>query len=1055
MKSFRLAMLFTACLMTIERFIRRIGLAMLAMFLLSAPPALAVDPVAVYVLDPTLANAPQFRQKVWPWRVTSGPSGKVYVTLNPSGPLSGSNNQRRGAVIRLNADGTIDQSFNVGPQFADAFAVLELANGQVLVGVLDSNESADSGAPLYRVFRLNADGTRDTSYQSPAFVNLARFMTLQSDGKLLVAVQPQGGAANGGLTGLQRLNSDGSLDTTFVSPAIAPADSIFFTNIVVDATGRILVGGTFTSVAGQPRQGIARLLSNGALDGTFVTSGFVIPDLGNSIIGQVRGIGIQMQGANAGKIIVAASKLQTTAGSQTACPSTATSSRCPVLRLNTDGSLDTSFTLVRSADTGILPGGRAKLLSVLSNDKLLIVDAGVARLNADGSIDSTYSKPVFSLETFWMDTLADGRVYVPISEGSTVNGSATQQPVMRFNADGTADATFAPGTLQREIYPENLLTFPNGRFLTWGDFDTVGAVTQVGAARFNADGTLDSSYALSGITNLLGISSAGALSDGRIVAVISNGSDRKLGLNSPLLARFAANGAADASFIPDATAVSALAESGSGMRVLPDGTTLVWTQNPQRVESGGVFFKRLSVSGALDNTFIGLSTTGALFGALFRDATNTITSGTIGDFNILGRYTDGRIIAAATKGPYPQNAVAMNYTLLRLNADGTIDNTFTAPSEARNTTQFGTFSAVSGNPYTATVGQGSPFSGVLPQADGSVIVFGSFTSLGGQPAAGIARLTSSGSVDSTFSVGTGAELRNLPGRIAQVKSITPDADGRYWVSGMFDTFGGKSAAGLTRLNADGTVDNGFSSPVAYRSYIGGNTRVVFDAAGRPMVLGTYLPSTDGVPNAIHRLALSMPLNLTYSWNLVGNGFNAPLDVATAFGNANNVSTVWKWGAASLKWAFYTPTLADGGAAYAASKGYDFLTTINGGEGFWVNAKGPFALQLSGSAVPTIAFADALASNALPTGWSLIAIGDNKTASGFANAISVNPPAAGTSVSPSLTTLWTWDATQVAWYFFAPSLVNSGTQANYISSKGYLDFGTKTLTPTTGFWVNHP
>ena len=197
------------------------------------------------------------------------------------------------------------------------------------------------------------------------------------------------------------------------------------------------------------------------------------------------------------------------------------------------------------------------------------------------------------------------------------------------------------------------------------------------------------------------------------------------------------------------------------------------------------------------------------------------------------------------------------------------------------------------------------------------------------------------------------------------------------------------------------------------------------------------------------------LSLVPGWNLLGNGMGTALTVASAFGDAAKVTTVWKWLSGANNWAFYTPSLTDGGAAYAASKGYTFLTSIAGGEGFWVNSKAAFTVPLSGSAVATSSFADGLVTNALPAGWSLIAIGDNKTPSGFANTIAASPPAAGTSVATSLTTLWAWDATQVGWYFFAPSLVNAGTQTSYITSKGYLDFGSKALDPVTGFWVNHP
>lgn len=202
------------------------------------------------------------------------------------------------------------------------------------------------------------------------------------------------------------------------------------------------------------------------------------------------------------------------------------------------------------------------------------------------------------------------------------------------------------------------------------------------------------------------------------------------------------------------------------------------------------------------------------------------------------------------------------------------------------------------------------------------------------------------------------------------------------------------------------------------------------------------------------LAGGTAANLVSGWNLLGNGLSGAITVSSTFGDQSLVSTVWKWIASSGAWAFYTPALSDGGAAYAAGKGYAFLSTISGGEGFWVNAKGPFTLQLSGNSVPTTTFADSVTGNALPQGWSLIAIGDNKTPWEFANTITANPPPTG-QVATSVTTLWAWDASWTNWYFYAPSLVNAGTQAAYIAGKGYLDFGTKTLGNGTGFWVNKP
>jgi len=210
----------------------------------------------------------------------------------------------------------------------------------------------------------------------------------------------------------------------------------------------------------------------------------------------------------------------------------------------------------------------------------------------------------------------------------------------------------------------------------------------------------------------------------------------------------------------------------------------------------------------------------------------------------------------------------------------------------------------------------------------------------------------------------------------------------------------------------------------------------------------------------------IPVSLVTGWNLLGNGVNAPLDVS-ALGNATQVTTVWKWeptgtstGITYPAWAFYAPSLASSGtlASYAASKGYDVLTTINAGEGFWVNAKTAFSIQLpAGATIASSTFADQTTPpNKLPQGWSLIATGDYPSPKVFVNTIATNPPTAGTAAT-SLTTLWAWDSGNANWYFYAPSLDNSGTLTSYITNKNYEDFtkNAKTLDPATGFWVNHP
>ncbi len=207
----------------------------------------------------------------------------------------------------------------------------------------------------------------------------------------------------------------------------------------------------------------------------------------------------------------------------------------------------------------------------------------------------------------------------------------------------------------------------------------------------------------------------------------------------------------------------------------------------------------------------------------------------------------------------------------------------------------------------------------------------------------------------------------------------------------------------------------------------------------------------GLPVA-HQVSAQTSLNVVPGWNLLGNSTASTLSVAAYFGDADKVTSVWKWVPAKSAWAFYSPATSDGGAAYAASKSYDVMASINSAEGFWVNAKTGFSTQFpGGAAVSSTSF-----QTALVTGWNLIATGDSKTPSQFNLALSSSAPTTG-SVPTNFTTLWAWDATLANWYFYAPSMDADGTTtlSSYIASNRYLNFVSATLTPQTGFWVNKP
>ncbi len=237
-------------------------------------------------------------------------------------------------------------------------------------------------------------------FQDPN-VDFAVFdLALQTDGRILIG----GDFSNVGgqpRTKAARLNANGTLDTTFQNPnvtGVAGNDEVYA--IARQGDGKVLIGGIFNSVGGQTRIGLARLNADGTLD-----TGFV-PNLNAGVIDLV----LQPDG----KILIG--------GYFTSVDGQA---RNRVARLNTDGSLDTSFqdanvndvvrTLFFQPDGKIAIGGAFTTVGGDSHQR-------VARLNANGSVDSGFNA---SVDNFVNDLAIqrDGKLVIG-GEFTMVSGQA-------------------------------------------------------------------------------------------------------------------------------------------------------------------------------------------------------------------------------------------------------------------------------------------------------------------------------------------------------------------------------------------------------------------------------------------------------------------------------------------------------------------------------------------------------------------------------------------------------------------------------------------------------
>jgi uncharacterized delta-60 repeat protein len=174
-------------------------------------------------------------------------------------------------IIRLNSDGTRDTGFIIGTGFNDTVNEIKIqSDGKILVG---GAFSTYSGVSYNRLIRLNSNGTIDNTFNIGTGFEFGsvRTIELQSDGKILVG---GGFTTYSGLSynGLIRLNQDGTIDTGFTIGS-GFAGSIQTLDIQTD--GKILCGGAFFQYSGVTRNNIVKLNSDGTIDYTFnIGTGF-------------------------------------------------------------------------------------------------------------------------------------------------------------------------------------------------------------------------------------------------------------------------------------------------------------------------------------------------------------------------------------------------------------------------------------------------------------------------------------------------------------------------------------------------------------------------------------------------------------------------------------------------------------------------------------------------------------------------------------------------------------------------------------------------------------
>ena len=706
---------------------------------------------------------------------TSWPKHDFYL----GGDQRSVNPQAVNYIASLNNDSSEDTSFDIGEGFNSSVQTIAIqSDGKILVGG-GFTTYKESSCPF--MVRLNTDGSIDTSFNTgTGFNNQVETIAIQSDGKILVGghfgyfgTSPQ--------NYITRLNTDGSVDTSFVTGS-GFNNSVF--TIAIQSDDKILVSGYFSTFNGSTQNKIVRLNTDGSVDTSFsVGAGpnYYIFD----IIQQTDG-----------KILVGG-YFTTFNGSTQNC----------ITRLNTDGSVDTSFV------TGSGFNSSVQTIDIQSDGKILVGGAFglyngsphqfMARLNTDGSEDSTFNIGTgFNNQIETIAIQSDGKILVG-GHFTYVDGSSHNR-IMRLNTDGSVDSTLITGN----GFDNGVLTIAiqsNGKILAGGYFTAYKGISNIGLCKIT-DIDLSSTFNTgSGFSNVdagdYDVRTMAQQADGKMIVggifQMYNGSTHNR------IVRLNTDGSADSTFV-----------TGSGFNW---HVNTIVIQSNGKILVGGEF---TTYNGSTHNRIVRLNTDGSV------DSTFNSGTGADNDIFTIAIHINGKILIGGKFAYYNEQYVS---NITRLIIDGErdinfINETFNGPVKiiaiqsddkilvgglfgrygGNKRSKIARLDSNGQNDYTFQVGQGfnSNVQTIAIQPDGKIIVGGEFTSYNGSTQNRIARLNTTGNPDEyNFSSGTGFNNK--------VVSIAIQSDGRILIGGWFTKYRGSTRRNLVRLNSNGTTDTSF------------------------------------------------------------------------------------------------------------------------------------------------------------------------------------------------------------------------------------------------------
>jgi uncharacterized delta-60 repeat protein len=349
-------------------------------------------------------------------------------------------------------------------------------------------------------------------------MSVANGIVVQADGKILANTRRD----DGGVGSFQgRYNADGSLDTTFGKKGVAAwafdtsgsvtirepvtqADEDRLGIDIVGPDGKVIHLGLMTFSQGVGREAITRYNADGSIDNTFGDHGKVVliwaADATAGQLGMAVGSGVLHVQAD-GKILFAR---PTGVGA---------GADLQVVRLNANGQIDLSFGN-QGVATAVDAGVPRSLVEQADGRLVVATDvsrhANIVRFNADGSLDATFGNGGVVSESTVAGGRLNSRSLTVTADGKLVflgdqsTDGPSQDFVIRYNADGTRDATFNGHGKQMLLDTTmGIVIDDQGRIVTAGYSTTgEGGRDVIFSQRVNADGTIDAGYGEGGTATI-------------------------------------------------------------------------------------------------------------------------------------------------------------------------------------------------------------------------------------------------------------------------------------------------------------------------------------------------------------------------------------------------------------------------------------------------------------------------------------------------------------------------------------------------------------------------